>query len=332
MDVVALVPDRDHVSARYRIGQYSRHLRNVGLNLALEPLAKGTADRFLQVTRPRPHQIVFLQRKLLPVWQVALLRQTSRMLIYDFDDAVHLRDSFHPRGPYSLTRAIRFRATVSLADFVIAGNSFLADVVRACTNSRKIHVIPTCVDPSRYPLANHLDHRPTRLVWIGSSSTLRSLEEGRSLLELIGRKVPSTTLRVICDRFPDFEHLSVEPAVWSPETEVDDLRGSDIGISFLSDNSWSRGKCGLKVLQYMAAALPVVASPVGVHAQMVDQEHGFLPTTTGDWVESIQELSRDAAMRAQMGREGRMRVERQFHVDTWGPILAEKLAEAAARL
>lgn len=332
MDVVALVPDRDHVSSRYRIGQYARHLRQVGLRLSFESLAVGAVPRFLQLTRPRPSQIVFLQRKLLPVWQVSLLRQSCGLLVYDFDDAVHLRDSFHPRGPYSLTRAIRFRVTVSLADYVIAGNSYLADAVRACTSSRKIHVIPTCVDPNRYRVARHEDHRPTRLVWIGSSSTLRSLEECRPLLESIGREVPSTTLRVICDRFPDFEHLSVEPAVWSAETEVDDLRDSDIGISFLSDNAWSRGKCGLKVLQYMAAALPVVASPVGVHAQMVEQGHGFLPTTTGDWIESIQELSRDASMRAQMGREGRSRVERQFHVDAWGPILAETLAAAAARL
>lgn len=331
MDVVALVPGRDHVCTRYRIAGFAGHLAKVGLRLRIEPLADTTAGRWRQFRRRRPGQILFLQRKLLPLWQLALLRRAADLLVYDFDDAVFLRDSFHPRGPYSLTRHLRFRATVHLADLVFAGNEYLADAACRHTNPKKVQVLPTCVDPARYRPAQHADRRPTRLVWIGSSSTVRTLDEARDLLEAIGRAIPGTVLRVICDRFPQFQNLEVEPAPWSEATETDDLVAADIGISWVPDDAWSRGKCGLKVLQYMAAGLPVVASPVGVHRQMVDQGPGFLAASVDDWIETLRRLAADPRLRQTMGREGRHRLEREFHVDTWGPVLAEKLQEAVRR-
>ena len=332
MEVVSLVPARDHASTRYRVGQYARHLASAGLRLRLEPLAKGAAGRFRQMTRRRGRTVVLLQRKLLPLWQLALLRRSVPLLVYDFDDAVFYRDSFHPRGPCSLTRAVRFRATVAMADYVLAGNDYLASQARQLTNPEKVMVVPTCVVASRYQPASHQEHRPTRLVWIGSSSTLRSLEAARNLLEAIGKAIPNTILRVICDSFPHFEHLRVEKAHWSSRTESTDLGGSDIGISWIPDDLWSQGKCGLKVLQYMAAGLPVVASPVGVHPQIIGQEAGILPSTTEEWVVGVRRLVENPSLRGQMGLQGRDRLMRSFDADTWGPVLANRLREATLRL
>jgi glycosyltransferase involved in cell wall biosynthesis len=331
MDVVGLVPARDHVSTRYRVTQFAEHLRAVGLNLRLEPLAQGTVARCRQLARPRRDSIVLLQRKLLPLWQLTLLRQSAPLLVYDFDDAVYLRDSYHPRGPYSLTRTLRFRATVQLADCVIAGNDYLADAAMQVTTPKKLHVIPTCVNAALYHPAEHSDHRPNRLVWIGSRSTLQSLETARPLLEGIGQAIPSTILRVICSKFPRFRHLCVEPADWSSETEQGDLRDCDIGISWVPDDRWSRGKCGLKILQYMAAGLPVIASPVGVHNSILGRGVGLLARTSEEWIAGIRQLVEDVRLRAELGREGRSQIEKRYHVDAWGPVLAERLAEVASR-
>lgn len=332
MDVVAFVRNPEHVCARYRIAQYEKHLAHHGLRLILEPWAKGTFARAQQLARPRKNQIVFLQRKLLPWWQFMLLRRSAGLLVYDFDDAVHRRDSSYVHGPFSLTRNVRFHATVAKADLVIAGNAFLADAARSCTAAEKIEVVPTAIDPTKYPPATHKEDGPTRLAWIGSSGTLALLEECRPLLESIGREIPGTVLRVICNRFPKFESLPVEETPWSEKSEGVSLGESDIGISLMSDTVWSRGKCGLKILQYMAAALPVVASPIGVHPELVGPRHGFLPKTTRDWIETLKQLATDPRLRRQMGFEGRRRVETHFHVDTWGPVLAGRLAEAASRL
>lgn len=331
MEVVALVPARDHASTRYRVTQYAEHLRAVGLDLRLEPLAQGAAARCKQLSARR-RSVVLLQRKLLPLWQLTLLRQSAPVLVYDFDDAVYLRDSYHPRGPYSLTRAVRFRATVCLADCVIAGNDYLADAAMHVTSASKLHVVPTCVNAALYSPAEHQEHRPTRLVWIGSSSTMQSLESARDLLEGIGKAIPHTILRVICNKFPKFEHLCVEKADWSSETEQRYLRDCDIGISWVPDDHWSRGKCGLKILQYMAAGLPVIASPVGVHKQILSRGVGFFANTADEWIGYIRQLVEDVRLRADMGRQGRDRLEQGFHVDNWGPVFAERLAEAAARI
>ena len=331
MDVVALVPSRNHVCVRYRIAQFERHLAAVGLNLTLEPLAPTLSERIKQFRRDRSNQITLLLRKLLPFWQLAMLRRTARTLIYDFDDAVFLRDSFHPRGPYSVTRMVRFAATVCLADKVIAGNRHLADEAIKHGARRKVSVVPTCVDARHYPIADHQDEMPTRLVWIGSASTVQTLERAKDVLEAIGEATPNAVLRVVCNKFPRFKNLRVEPMRWSSETEGADLSTSDIGFSWIPDDAWSRGKCGLKVLQYMAAGLPVVASPVGVHEELLQNEGGYLPRKTSEWVETVQRLSADAKLRHLKGGAGRRRLEERFHVETWGPVIAEQIAATAGR-
>jgi glycosyltransferase involved in cell wall biosynthesis len=330
MDVVALVPARDHVSTRYRVLQYAHYLAQHGLKLVVEPIERLPIPRLQQILRPRRGQTVLIQRKLFPIWQIALLKRSAGALVYDFDDAVFYRDSFDARGPFSLTRAARFQATIRMADLVVAGNKYLAEFACRSVPARKVEVVPTCVDARRYQPAEHAERRPTRLVWIGSSSTLPSLEGARNILEHVGKRIPNTKLKVICNQFPQFQHIEVERAHWSQAQETSDLRDSDIGISWLADDHWSRGKCGLKVLQYMAAGLPVVASPVGVHSEIVGR-HGFLPASAKEWVDTIRRLSHDALLRDQVGREGRRRLELRFDVNAWGPVFAGHIHQAALR-
>ena len=106
---------------------------------------------------------------------------------------------------------------------------------------------------------------PVELVWIGSASTLQGLEQARPIWEAVAEAVPGLRLRVICDRFPDSFPLPIVPVAWNEETEAHEIAAGQIGISWIPDDLWSRGKCGLKVLQYQAAGLPVVANPVGAH-------------------------------------------------------------------
>lgn len=329
MEVVALVPGREHPSARYRVQLFASHLTALGMPLRIEPIEQAPLARLRQITTDRRRQVVFLQRKLLPVWQTLLLRRSAGAFVYDFDDAVFLRDSFDQRGSRSWTRMARFRATIALADCVFAGNRYLADHACRWVKASKVEVIPTCVDPSGYPAARHADLPPARLAWIGSSSTLRALEHARPLLESIGQSIPEARLRVICSRFPSLRHLIVEPSLWSSQREAADLSESDVGISLLADDPWSRGKCGLKILQYMAAGLPVVASPVGVHREMIRAGHGYLPQRPQRWIESIRALVRDSALRREMGRAARAFVEEFFSPVRWGGTWAGRLHDLA---
>src|SRR5205807_6528705 len=130
------------------------------------------------------------------------------------------------------------------------------------------------------------------------------------MLAAAATALPGLELRVICNRFPQLEGIRVVPRQWSMATEAAEVADADIGVSWLPDDPWSLGKCGLKVLQYMAAGLPVVANPVGVQAEIVrDGDTGFLAETPAQWVEAIGRLAGDPHLRVRMGRAARQRVE-----------------------
>lgn len=326
MQALALVESPDHVCCRYRIRAFEPALARSGIALDVIGLASSPVARTLQLARLPANDVVILQRKLLPGWQLRLLRRSSKRLIFDFDDAVLYRDSYDRRGPYCPRRRRRFGATVRVADLILAGNAFLAERAReAGAAPDRVRVIPTCVATDQYEPADRADALTSKLdlVWIGSSSTLKGLEQRRGLFDRIAREVPGVRLRVICDRFPDLGALPVVPVQWSQASEARELAAGDVGITWVPDDLWSRGKCGLKVLQYQAAGLPVVANPVGVHSEMIDPGRtGELATTDDEWVQAVRSLAANPARRAAMGRSARVNVESRYSVEAWETAFA----------
>jgi glycosyltransferase involved in cell wall biosynthesis len=316
MRLIALVESPEHVCCRYRLAAFRPHFKAHGHTLEAYPWPRQWWDWAAALRLARRADAVVLQRKLAARWQRSLLRRASRVLIYDFDDAVFGRDSYAARGFHSARRLRRFAGTCGAADAIIAGNAYLRDAAVRSTCCERVHVVPTCVDPGRYSLARH-DRRGgnVEMVWLGSSSTLRGLEANRSLLEHLGERSPGLRLKLVCDRFFQLERLPVRAVPWTEIGEANELASADIGISWMPDDGWSRGKCGLKVLQYMAAGLPVVANPVGVHVEMVQhRENGYLAETASQWQDAIGRLADDPDLRRRMGAAGRRRVEADYSV------------------
>ena len=312
MRLVALVESAAHVCCRYRLTAFRPALEAAGHSLEFAPLPKRWWERLLLFRRLRGENVI-LQRFLLPRWQIAFLRKQVCRLIFDFDDAVFLRDSYSPKGLHHPRRLRRFAATVRAADAVVAGNGFLADAA-VRHGGRRVHFVPTCVDPACY-VPRLPDGDGKTLVWIGSSSTLQGLEAIAPLLDELGRAIPGLRLKVICDRFPSFKHLPVVACPWGGAREAIDLATGDVGISWIPDDLWSRGKCGLKLLQYAAAGLPAVANPVGVHPEMIRHgETGLLATTPEQWIDAVTTLVNDAELRARMGQAARRHFEDRYSV------------------
>lgn len=332
MTLLELVGRLEHVCYRYRARAFLPFLEARGWQVEAQAIPRGWLSRRQIWRAARSADGVLLQRKLLDASHLRALRRNAARLVFDFDDAIFQRASFAERAP-SRRRWRRFRQTVQLADVVIAGNDFLAESAARFTDSEKIHVVPTCLQLSDYPLVVHGssvqpgEDASFEMVWIGSSSTVTYLEHFRDTLDEVGRAVPDAKLKVICDRFPKFEQLGVRPIHWSQETEAAELATADVGVSVLTDDDWSRGKCGLKVLQYMAAGLPVVANPVGVHNEIIEPgRSGILARTPSEWVAAIRELIADRDLAKRMGRRGREIVEEKFSISRWAPRLAELLA------
>jgi glycosyltransferase involved in cell wall biosynthesis len=320
MKLLALVESPDHVCCRYRIRAFEPALANAGWSIAYQGIEQGSLVRPFQLRRAAQFDAVILQRKLLPLWQLRALRRHARHLVFDFDDAVLYRDSYDRRGPHSRWRSRRFAHTVRIADTVVAGNDFLADcALRHGAKVERVHVIPTCVDHRLYQMARHETKvGQPELVWIGSASTLKSLEQSRPIWEALRQAHSELKLRIICDRFPTDFPIPVVPVAWSEQSESRAIGAGDIGVSWLPDDLWSRGKCGLKVLQYHAAGLPVVANPVGSHCEMIKAgENGILATKPAEWAAAVALLAGDARLRQKLGDNARQRVAADYSILAW---------------
>ncbi len=325
MKVLALTEAPNHVCYRYRIEAFAPALNARGWTLESLPLEPHTFARNAQLRAAAGADVVVLQRRLLPLWQLRMLRKAAKKLVYDFDDALFCRDSYSRKGPLSWARLAHFWATVYAADAITAGNRYLTEQAGAYVDSRRVYRMPTCVDPRLYPIAQHRRRgEKAKLVWIGQHSTLNCLNLAEAQLAAAGRRLPGLELRVICNRFPQLQDIAVVPRQWSAASETAEIADADIGISWLPDDPWSLGKCGLKVLQYMAAGLPVVANPVGMNCEMViPGETGYLATTPEEWADAVERLAADPALRTRLGGAGRQLVEEQFDVRRWSLRFAE---------
>ncbi len=333
MKVLSLIEGPNHVCYRYRIEAFAPALAERGWTVESLPLAPSTFQRCAQLRAAASADVVILQRKLLPLWQLRLLRRASKVLVYDFDDAIYSRDSYSRKRSGSLVRRIHFWATVYAADAVFAGNGFLRQQASACAQEGRVHLMPTCVDMNLYDTANHQRRgSDARLVWIGQHSTLNCLYLCESMLAAAAEQLPGLELRVVCNRFPTLRGVVVSPRQWSQATETAEIADADIGLSWLPDDTWSLGKCGLKVLQYMAAGLPVIANPVGMNREMVlHGETGFLAATRDEWVEAVTQLANDPELRRRMGAAGRAFVQEHYSVQSWAPRFAELIENISNR-
>lgn len=327
MRLAALVDSPDHVCARYRLRAFEPNLRAAGHSLELHALPRSWWDRLGVARSLQDADVVILQRKLLSRTEITLLRRRVRRLWYDLDDAVWMRDSYSGKNFTSWKRERRFRTTMQGADLVVAGNAYLAEKALS-VGAANVRIVPTCVEVSRYRLARH-DVERADMVWVGSSSTIRGLESASEMLSSLGKQVPGIRLKLVCDRFIHPAGLEVVESRWTESTEAAEIADADIGISWIPDDPWSRGKCGLKVLQYMAAGLPVVTNSVGVHPEMVKHgQTGFLANTTAEWIEAIRTLARDPKLRRQMGAAGRKVVEDRYSVEAGGKLWLDLIRDA----
>ncbi len=303
MKLLILSHNPDRASFRQRIGIYLPQLEAAGVFCTVARFPKGYWARWKLFAGARQHDAVLLHKKTLNVWDARILRKHARRIIYDFDDAI----MFSPHKP-DCRHSSHFRLferTMRLVDCVIAGNAWLAGQARPfCSN---IHILPTGLDTSKFC---SIKKTPTddkiRLVWIGSKATLRYLKKLSPVLEQIGRTCPQVVLRIICDDFFDLSAMTVEKKAWSLETEAADLAACDIGLCPLPDDQFTRGKCGFKILQYFAAGLPVIASPVGINADfLMGGKTGLAAVEQDEWIDAITVLVNDASLRQSMGQNGR---------------------------
>lgn len=244
-------------------------------------------------------------------------------VVYDFDDAIFVGK----REP-----AVRWLC--EKAGWVTPGNEYLAEYSRR--HNARVTVVPTVIDTDAYEPRKACaapGSTKVRIGWSGSDQSIGSTLFPRlEMLKALQARVPFE-LVVITNTRPTLP-VSLD---WSfvPWRESDEHLLStrmDAGIMPLKDDAFQKGKCGLKLLQYMAAGLPTVASPVGVNSQIVlPGLTGFLASTDAEWHESLERLVRSADLRASMGAQGRQRCEQHYSINRWLPELIHIFEQVSRR-
>ncbi|GMR08971.1 MAG: glycosyltransferase [Gammaproteobacteria bacterium] len=314
-------------STRYRAQNYFPRLEAAGWQTRHITAGQGLLQR-LRILRAasRADVVVVLRKTFSPLF-LKLLRHVSKRLVFDFDDAIFVRSNGKP----SRLRSQRFKRMLQVCDQVWAGNQYLADEAGKFNNH--VSVLATAIDPEKYDpgreaLADSGSFEHIDIAWIGSESTSKYLKQVLPALETLAKHNPSIRLKIIADFDLETKFISTVPVQWSEDTEAAELGSSHIGIAPMIDDPWSRGKCALKILQYMASGLPVVSSAAGVNMEVVaDGENGFLATSDTQWITRLQQLIDDAELRSTMGNKGKQFVTEHYSEENSYKTMLDDLNE-----
>jgi glycosyltransferase involved in cell wall biosynthesis len=265
-------------------GEYLRH-RFQG-SIPFGAVAPAYARRIRDLVRARHFHAVWLEKELFPFLPAAfegLERIADRPLLVDYDDAIFERYRGHSSAIVRGVLGGKIDHVMRRADVVTAGNEYIAAHARHA-GAKHVEILPSVVDTVRYPVLQRPADAPFTIGWIGSPSTAPYLDLVRPVLERAVTELHAR-VRVIGGGAKALAGMAgVDRLHWHEATEGQDVAMIDVGIMPLADTPWERGKCGYKLVQYMAAARPVIASPVGVNATLVEHgKDGFLATTEDEW-------------------------------------------------
>lgn len=314
MNIVFLTHSSDQ-GHRFRVEQYFPFLTEQGIKPQWQPLPGVLKERLSIYQTIDRFDIICIQRRLLSPFEFSWIRRKSKRIIFDLDDAIMYRSSSSPH-PHSFSRWFKFRWMVRGSDVVIAGNRFLKDQVLKADGQKRVYVIPTAIDMDSYPKKKEISSESVIVLgWIGTKGNLRYLQRLEPVFESLSRRFSHLRLKVVSEGRFESAHLPVINKAWKFEEENEDLISFDIGLMPLSDDLWSKGKCGLKIVQYLSVGIPVVCTPVGVNGDIVtDGENGFWATSNQEWVDRLSTLIQDQELRKRMGRKGIEVIEREYSV------------------
>ncbi len=315
------------VSAPFFSDEYVKNLYN-GRSASVFSVLLAYVKRVFTLARSGTFDLLWLEKELfpwLPAWFERLLHFFKIPYVVDYDDAVFHRYDMHPS---SLVRALLGRKidrVMHNAALVIVGNEYLAERARQA-GAQRIEVLPSVVDVSQYTLNAGSDPSTLRIGWIGSPVTAPYLDQVRTALEQFSSQTKFQLILVGSGEIRPFGNIPTTLLPWDEKMETGIGEMFDMGIMPLVDGPFERGKCGYKLIQYMAGGMPVIASPIGVNTQIVSPgDNGFLADADAEWLDAFQKLGRDAELRLKMGQSGRRMAEQMYNLQGTAPRMLDLL-------
>lgn len=340
--IAAHRPDRSP-SQRFRFEQYFAFLKSQGYDCKLKYIISSNSDsifyhptsllrkglvfitcalrRLWHVMISGGYDVIFIQREAFMTGSIFFEKQFKKSgakLIFDFDDAIWKHDVSESNRKFGwLKRPEKTGDIIAMSELVIAGNNYLANYARQF--NKNVKIIPTTIDTEKYTLmVNKNNHENICIGWSGSITTIRHFANAIPALTIIKQKYGNRiSFKVIGADNYSYPELGIIGEPWQSDTEVSELQKIDIGIMPLPNDEWSKGKCALKGLQYMALAIPTVMSPVGMNSEIIAHgENGYLANTTDEWVRCLSMLIENNDLRTALGARARALVVQNFSVQS----------------
>jgi glycosyltransferase involved in cell wall biosynthesis len=334
-------------SSRLRAYQFIPFLTSHGINVTISPLlgddylkkfystikidwwkiVSEYLKRTYALIKYYEFDLLWIEKELfpfLPAFAEVFFNILKMPYIVDYDDAIFHNYDQNRNFFVRFSMAGKIATVMRRATIVIVGNEYLASYARMA-GANRIELIPTVVDLNIYNVKEQPKKEVFTIGWIGTPVTVKYLELIRSVF-LEWAKNKSAHLVIIGADSYRTDDIPIEYFTWSKDTEVSDIQKFDVGIMPLNNSPWERGKCGYKLIQYMACGIPVIASPVGVNSTIVEHGvNGFLANDQREWIEAIDILYNNPEQRAKMGQAGRKKVEEQYSLHVTGPKLLSML-------
>ncbi|HSW36318.1 MAG TPA: glycosyltransferase family 4 protein, partial [Candidatus Limnocylindrales bacterium] len=334
-------------SSRYRFYQYLPYLRQQGIEVEVAPLLddeyikdlyagrkknilniiKAYGKRINQMLRTKIFDLIWIEKEALPWlpgWVEYDLGLSKVPYVVDYDDAIFHRYDQHKFKLVRILLGRKIDRVMRWAALVVAGNDYLADRARDAGASR-IEILPTVIDLEKYCGTPQPINNAFTIGWIGSPATSGYLTLIAPALKEICRQGDARVVLVGAGEV-DLPDVPVQYVCWSEATEAEEIQHFDVGIMPLPDEPWERGKCGLKLIQYMACARPVVGSPVGVNRKIIRHGvNGYLARTNDEWLQALLMLRENKEHRQRMGEAGRKLVEKEYSLQVTAPQLMKML-------
>jgi len=273
------------------------------------------------VVNANKYDIIFIQREAFMTGSAFFEKRfaaSKAKVVFDFDDAIWNHDVSDANRNFGwLKDPGKTEKIIAVSDLIFAGNKYLAEY--ALRFNKNVMIVPTTIDTCEYkPVPFTRENDKVVIGWSGSITTIRHFELAVPFLKKLKDKYDGKIIcKVIGDGNYRNEELNITGLPWKKEDELKELSTFDIGIMPIPDDDWSKGKCGLKGLQYMALEIATVMSPVGVNSEIIkDGENGFLASDADEWVEKISRLIEDVLLRTKLGKAARKTVDDHYSVNS----------------
>jgi glycosyltransferase involved in cell wall biosynthesis len=287
------------------------YLDREGIHFERYEIPKSPFRRYLLFRKARLFSMVFLQKRLFSPFWFKVLRRNSKVLVFEFDDAIFL-DRMTQK--LSKMRNRRFQRTISACDACITTNNYLATYARKYSNNVKI--LPNAVDLGRWKIKPRRSSVSLTIGFMGSASTAQYLMPLREKFSNLCEMYPQITFKVISDQPVQMEGVRMQYQPFNENTEVEDVHTFDIAIAPYPEDGWTMGKFPVKILSYMACGLPVVSSDVTCVRRIVkDRENGLLAVDPEDWERKLALLIEAPGFQEILGDNARRTIENIYSLE-----------------